>query len=96
MQYWSWWLFPRLRGFGREGLTIHSPPALPPPPLKVEISRLKEFTALTGGNIRLRGGTNSWEGRVEILVNGAWGTVCDDQWDVQDAKVVCRQLGYST
>ena len=50
----------------------------------------------TNGEIKLVGGGTRYEGRVEVCYDGVWGAVCPISWDSNDAKVVCRQLGYIT
>ena len=57
------------------------------------ISMYFTATNCTNGTIRLSGGRDQYEGRVEVCSNGLWGTVNSSDWDSNDAKVACRQLG---
>ncbi|CAB4031248.1 Deleted in malignant brain tumors 1, partial [Paramuricea clavata] len=54
------------------------------------------FSAKSDLNIRLANTKSNKTGRLEIFhPSFGWGTVCDDEWDDTDSRVVCRQLGFS-
>ena len=55
------------------------------------------YSNCTDGDVRLVGGVSKYQGRVEVCLNRAWGTVCAySSWSSQDAKVVCHQIGALT
>ena len=49
------------------------------------------------GGVRLTGGGDrSSRGTVWVCISGTWSTVCGNFWNIPDARVVCRQLGYDS
>ena len=54
-----------------------------------------ESSSCVDGEVRLVNGSISQEGRVEVCVNGVWGTICGTGWSKTDAFVLCKQLGYT-
>ena len=59
------------------------------------INDLLALKDCTHGDVRLVNGSSALEGRVEVCINGVWGTICGLYWNQNNTKVVCRQLGLS-
>ena len=56
---------------------------------------MHQIACSTDWELRLVNGGSSLEGRLEVCLNGVWGTICDHSWDDTDAGVACSQMGYS-
>ena len=56
---------------------------------------MKGHSNCTSGSIRLVDGSSDDEGHIEICLDGIWGYICGYSWVYFNAKVACRQLGYS-
>lgn len=66
------------------------------PPGLAQLQQLKLCELQVGGDVRLSNGRHKGEGRVEVWTDTfGWGTVCDDNFNISEANVVCNQLGYA-
>lgn len=54
---------------------------------------INDTASCPSGELRLVGGSVDKNGRLEVCLNGQWGTVCADGWGISDAFVACKQLG---
>ena len=62
---------------------------------KMTLTDAEPCSTYKTGSIRLVWGSGSWEGNLQICLNGVWGWVCHNSFSTNDAKVACKQLGYS-